>query len=138
MTRRTFILIALIASACARTQLKQPTPTADGIQLQISDQLYFGRNIPSGGVVSDDDWQKFLADVVTPRFPQGLTVFRSEGQWRDAKGFIDREQGFVLFLLHHGDAQAEKSVREIMTEYKTRFKQDAVLRVRNTVGVQFW
>ncbi len=35
----------------------------------VRDVVYFGRNRPDGGVVSDAEWQGFLDEVVTPRFP---------------------------------------------------------------------
>src|SRR5688500_17329335 len=43
--------------------------------------LYFGLARPSG-VVSDANWQSFLRDEITPRFPDGLTVWEADGQWR--------------------------------------------------------
>jgi hypothetical protein len=88
--------------------------------------------------VSESDWESFLSDVITPRFPAGLSVLRAQGQWRDKNSIIQREDSFILDLLHPDDAKSEQSVQEIMTAYKTRFKQEAVLRVRDSVQVQFW
>lgn len=42
-------------------------------------ELYFGRNIPTGGIVSESDWQKFVDEAVTPRFPGGMTVLDADG-----------------------------------------------------------
>ena len=89
-------------------------------------------------MVSDADWDKFLSEVITPRFPAGLSVWRAQGQWRDKNSIIQREESFILDLLHPDDATSEQSVRDIMTDYKVRFRQEAVLRVRDSVGVQFW
>ena len=89
-------------------------------------------------MVSDSNWEEFLAKVVTPLFPDGLTVWRTQGQWRDKSAVIQREDGIILELLHPDDATSEQAVRAIMTEYKTRFRQEAVLRVRGPVRVQFW
>ena len=134
------VLAAAVAAAgCVAPQIAPaPRPTAVAFQTLISERLYFGRNIPAGGVVSDSDWEAFLAEVITPRFPEGLTVSRSQGQWRDKNSIIQREDSFVLDLLHPDDAKSEQSVQEIMTAYKTRFKQEAVLRVRDSVQAQFW
>src|SRR5437016_3726037 len=49
-------------------------------------ELYFGRSIPGGGEVSAAEWQRFLADVVTPRFPNGFTIVDAAGQYREKKG----------------------------------------------------
>ena len=46
-------------------------------------QLYFGLNIANGRQVTDAEWRDFLAKTVTPRFPDGFTVYDAAGQWRD-------------------------------------------------------
>ena len=133
------IAMAVVSmSACVTPVVRSPAPGEASLQVLISDRLYFGRNIPGGGTVSESDWERFLADVVTPRFPAGLSVWRAQGQWRDKQGVIEKEDSFILDLLHPDDAQSEKSVEEIMTDYKTRFRQEAVLRVRDSVRAQFW
>lgn len=97
----------------------------------VADRLFFGRNIPSGGTVSDSAWSVFLAEVVTPRFPAGFTTWRSEGQWQGSDGAIGREMGFV-FEVEHPPGQPPDSVFEaIAAEYCRRFRQEAVLRIRN-------
>ncbi|HYH82867.1 MAG TPA: DUF3574 domain-containing protein [Longimicrobium sp.] len=95
----------------------------------VADRLYFGRSIPGGGTVSDSAWAAFLGEVVTPRFPAGLTVFRADGQWRNDAGGIDREQSFVLEVVHAAGPAADAELREIADEYKRRFRQEAVLRM---------
>ncbi len=134
------VLAALIAApGCVAPGITSaPRPTAVSFQTLVSDRLYFGRNIPGGGVVSESDWERFLSEVITPRFPAGLSVWRAQGQWRDTNSIIQREDSFILDLLHPDDMKSEQSVREIMTAYKTRFMQEAVLRVRDSVRVQFW
>jgi hypothetical protein len=101
-----------------------------GEQSAISELIYFGTGIPGGGSVSSEEWAVFLGTVVTPRFPSGLTVWSASGQWQSADGSITRESSFVLNLLHPATRDAEADVQTIATEYKTRFKQEAVLRVR--------
>src|SRR5688500_1541434 len=88
-----FVLAAVLAApGCVATKIQPaPPPTAVSFQTLISDRLYFGRNIPGGGVVSESDWESFLAEVITPRFPAGLSVFRAQGQWRDQNSIIQRE-----------------------------------------------
>jgi len=58
--------------------------------------IYFARNRPDGGTVSGAEWQEFLDQVVTPRFPMGLTVVEATGQWRDRSGAVERERAEVL------------------------------------------
>ncbi len=115
----------------------RPAARVEPLSIQVSEHLYFGRTIPTGGFVSDEAWAAFLAEVVTPRFPAGLTVWHGDGQWRGADGKIAKEQSYVLDLLHPDDAASDRSVREIMAEYRRRFSQEAVLRIREHVEAGF-
>jgi hypothetical protein len=81
--------------------------------------------------VSDEDWSGFLRDVVTPRFPAGLTTWQATGQWRSDSGSLTLEDSFVVSLVHPSDGLADADVRAIVAEYKRRFEQEAVLRVRS-------
>lgn len=97
----------------------------------VADRLFFGRAIPGGGTVSEEDWAAFLAKEITPRFPEGLTVWRAEGQWTDPRGQLVREPVLVVEILRPPDPRADASLATISREYKRRFRQDAVLRVTN-------
>jgi hypothetical protein len=95
----------------------------------VADRLFLGREIPGGGVVSEAEWDAFLDEVVTPRFPEGLTVWRADGQWLDAQGLTVQEPVMVIEVLHPADAEADAAIAEIANEYRRRFRQEAVLRV---------
>jgi hypothetical protein len=71
----------------------------------------------------------FLREVVTPRFPNGLTVYQTYGQWREPDGGIVREESFVLEIVHAAGPAADADLREIAQAYKERFHQLAVMRV---------
>jgi hypothetical protein len=103
----------------------------------VRDVLYFGRNRPGGAELSDTAWQQFVDEVLTPRFPAGLTIWDAAGQWRGASGKVERERSKVLTLLHSGDARSDGLVAEAVAEYKRRFAQEAVLRERVTTCSRF-
>jgi hypothetical protein len=105
-------------------------------QSSIYDSLYFGAAKP-GGVVSPEEWADFLIGTVTPRFPQGLTAWQVSGQWRGSDGAILREASYVLNLVHPDDPLTEKAVLEIVAAYKSRFRQEAVLRVKTHACTSF-
>ena len=109
---------------------------ASGEQRLVHEALYFGTATPTG-VVTRAQWDEFLASVVTPRFPDGLTAWQASGQWRGADGTIVHEDSHVLNLLHPDDAASDRAVREIVEAYKTRFAQDAVLRVQAQACASF-
>lgn len=120
--------LTLLVGGCAAMQAR----CAAGETAAVSEWLYFGTARP-GGAVSPQEWSGFLASVVTSRFPAGLTAWPAAGQWRSADGSITKEDSFVLNLVHPGDAAAEQGVISVVAEYKTRFIQEAVLRVRSPV-----
>ncbi|MGB2867297.1 MAG: DUF3574 domain-containing protein [Bacteroidota bacterium] len=122
--RSTFVLPLLIAlAACA------PELHTSALQSVIVERLFFGRNVHGVPAVSDSAWGAFLAEEVTPRFPDGFTVWPAAGQWRGADGRIERETSFVLELVHPSSATADSNVAVIIAAYKQRFQQEAVLRV---------
>ena len=121
------VVLALALDACA--SLRGPV-CKPGEESVVQDKLYFGTGIPGGGVVTPEAWSMFLAATVTPRFPQGLTVSPAAGQWRGDDGAIVQEASYVLELVHPDDAPSEQSVTEVVSAYKTQFRQEAVLRVR--------
>ena len=104
-------------------------------------ELYFGRSVPGGGLVSDQDWEEFLSNIVTPLFPDGFTVLNGRGQYREASGKIAREPSHVLvFLYRKNDRKtAGEKFERIRTEYRRRFAQESILRVdsRKRVAVSF-
>ena len=93
---------------------------------QVRTTLYFGLARPKGSV-SELEWQLFLRDEVTRRFPEGLTVWGAEGQWRSAGGGIDHEQSKVLLLVHSDTTAARQSVQAVIDAYRTKFEQESVL-----------
>jgi hypothetical protein len=93
---------------------------------QIRTTLYFGLSRPKGAV-SELEWQIFLRDEVTKRFPDGLTVWPAEGQWLTPVGSIDREQSKVLLLVHADTPAARQSVQAVIQSYRKAFEQQSVL-----------
>ena len=124
---------ALALAGCASSP---PGRCPAGLQSMVSEQLYFGTSTPDG-VVGVDQWTQFLASTVTPRFPQGLTVWTAAGQWRSAEGTIVSEATQLLNVVHPDDPASEDAVREIVGAYQSRFHQEAVLRVKATVCASF-
>jgi hypothetical protein len=101
-------------------------------------ELYFGMDIPGGGEVSEEDWNKFLADEVTSRFPQGFTVLPGYGQFKDSRGEIERENSRVLILFYPKKTRSgvSKKIEEIRAAYKKQFRQESVLRLDYVKSVE--
>ncbi|MBX9841532.1 MAG: DUF3574 domain-containing protein [Xanthobacteraceae bacterium] len=114
-------LFALSASATAAAA--QPALQCTGNQKSwMVAELLFGRSN-----VSDFNWDRFLAAEVTPRFPDGLTVYDARGQWKNPRsGTIARERSKVVMIAMPPDAGHEAKLQDIIAAYKTRFKQQSV------------
>src|SRR5215510_9555315 len=123
--QRSFLVpLAGFVLACA------PAMRSRGGEAVLVERLYFGRNAADSLVVTDSAWTSFVAEVVTPRFPSGLTSWSAMGQWLGADGRIEREPSFVLELVHPDRApKTDAAIAVIIAEYKRRFRQEAVLRV---------
>jgi hypothetical protein len=93
---------------------------------QLRTTLYFGLMRPTGEV-SELEWQLFLRDEVTRRFPDGLTVWDAGGQWRGPSGNIDHESSKVLLLVHDDTPEARRSVQDVIETYRRMFQQQSVL-----------
>jgi len=100
-------------------------------------ELFLGLNIGATGHVSDEDWRRFLAEEVTPRYPDGFTVLEAQGQWRDPMGRIISEESRNLVVIVRDPAADLPKIAAIRDTYKTRFRQDAVLFVQSQICAGF-
>lgn len=91
--------------------------------------LFFGAT-PHDGL----RWRRFLADVVTPRFPAGLTSLDGRGQWKSASTLV-REPAHVLVIFYRRDATSDAKIDAIRAIYKARFRQSSVLRADSAACV---
>src|SRR4051794_38281474 len=89
--------------------------------------LYLGRDIAGDGIVTEAEFRRFLSEVVTPRFPDGLSVLDVAGQFRDSQGRIVREPSKLLVVLVPDASAAAGKVGRIIAAYKERFHQESVL-----------
>lgn len=100
-------------------------------------ELFFGLDRENAASVSETEWQNFVDTTVTPRFSSGLTMFDANGQYLMDNGNLVHENSKVIVLLHDGSDAISKSIDTIREEYKSRFSQEAVLRVDSVSCVAF-
>lgn len=100
--------------------------------------LYFGSLKPDGTMVTAEEFNMFLEQQITPRFPDGLTLLVGLGQFQNSAGVIVKERSQVLILLYPpGDDSNNKKIEEIRQIYKSMFQQESVLRVDTAGRVSF-
>jgi hypothetical protein len=101
-------------------------------------ELYFGSEQPDGEVVTEAEFQQFVDEEVTPRFPDGLTLLTGYGQFRNSTGAIVKERSMVLILLYPLTmSDANTKLEEIREAYKDAFEQESVLRIDSFSLISF-
>lgn len=101
-------------------------------------ELFFGSAKPDGTVVTAEEFQQFLNEQITPRFPDGLTLLVGLGQFRGSSGTIEQERSMLLILLYPLDMRSSnRKIEEIRETYKRLFQQESVLRVDSLGKVSF-
>jgi hypothetical protein len=95
----------------------------------IQVDLFFGRDISGVGEVSEQQFQSFVDNQITPRFPDGLTIFDTEGQFQDSTGVVVEESSKVVSLIIEDTQNNEVAIDKIISEYIEQFQQESVLTV---------
>ena len=125
-------------SGCISTYTAPPPACPAGQEAQRTAQLFFGRNIAGQPGVSEAEFQRFVDQEITPKFPDGLTVMDGGGQWRGDENKLIREASKVVLIVlpnkgHDGLARLDA----VRNAYKSRFHQDSVLLVTQAACVSF-
>ena len=125
----TVVALAACALILSCSSEAQTNPCPDGTEPYTEYRLFFGRgDADNPQVVSDQQWEGFLEDIITVEFPAGLTVLDAYGQYTDSAGILIKEDTKVLIILVPPDADSAPGVDRIIEEYKQRFSQQGVLR----------
>jgi hypothetical protein len=125
---------ALVLTGCAGVGTNACAP---GLQAIMQAQLFFGRNVMGRGMVSDEEWTRFIDEEVTPRYPAGFSVADADGQYRKAGSGIARERSKELLIVIPGGAADETKLAAIRDAYKRRFNQESVLLVETPACAAF-
>jgi Protein of unknown function (DUF3574) len=90
-------------------------------------QLFFGLSIKGRGPVTPHEWSEFLRRDVTPRFPDGFTVYEAEGQWQNpASHAVVHERSKIMIIAAEDTAEVRTKLSEIADLYRGAFHQQAV------------
>ena len=134
------LVCAAFLSGCAVNE-KAPQPETVACESgspMAETTLYFGLSRPHGPDITQAQWQKFVDQQVTPRFRDGLTVFKTQGQWLGLDGQVAKEGSRALMLIHpvhdHDSYQKIETLRAI---YKKTFAQESVMRIDTMKCVSF-
>jgi hypothetical protein len=124
---------ALTLAGCATSEMSPPGSPCATV---VVERVYFGMQYATG-TVGEAEWRAFVERVVTPRFPDGLTIYEASGQWRDAQGKIVHEPTRVVEIMHAEGAVPTRAIAEIAAAYKREYGQESVLVVRQRADACF-
>jgi Protein of unknown function (DUF3574) len=100
-------------------------------------ELYFGTARAGGTRMTEDQYQQFMDEQVTPRFGDGLLLLSGRSQFAGTNGKIVREPSRVLILFYPNGAEGNAAVKEVMTAFTRTFQYETVQRVDSRACVSF-
>ena len=95
---------------------------ATGPNPMVRTELYFG-------AIPKHQWDNFLARVVTPLFPEGLTWYDVQGQWRAPDGVTRKLPSRMLVVIYADTLRNDLAIERVRQQFKGQFHHLAVLRV---------
>ncbi len=124
--------LALTITVCAHALAQDLSCPLPGQKPTLVVQLFFGQSIANRGPVTQKEWNSFLLHTVTPRFPDGFTVYNAYGQWLNPDTHhVTRENSKVIVILTANTAPVRASITELSDAYRTQFRQQSVAIVTN-------
>lgn len=119
---------------CPPVQLESSSPAVGTGECLAT--MFFGMASADGSGVSEQEWQTFLNTVVTPQFPDGLTVIDGNGQYLSNDGTPVIERSKIVMIVHDNSGLSRKKLFDIAGEYRTRFNQEAVMVISLPIYVR--
>jgi hypothetical protein len=116
------ILLLLIMWTVGPVSAAPVAEYASGSNQMVRTELYFG-------VIPRSQWDGFLKEVVTPLFPEGLTWFDVQGQWRAPDDVTRKLPSRMLIVLYADSRRNDQAIEQVRRQFKNQFHHLAVLRV---------
>ena len=129
-----FLLMAFVAQPALAAE-RCPLP---GQKEMLLVKMYFGQDMPGGHTVQPRAWMRFLSAAITPRFPDGFTVYDANGQWMDAKMSKPSQERTKVVEIAASDSLAVRTaITDIARRYRETFHQQSVGIVTSTSCAAF-
>ncbi len=122
----------LTLAACTPPQMASSSCAAP-LKPALEVDLYFGGDAGNGRAVSEAEWAAFMAEEVTPRFPDGLSVLDVAGQYREPSGRMVRERTKLLVVVVFDAPAHRPKVQAVVDAYNRRHSQNNVFRTEHMV-----
>lgn len=107
-------------------------------QRMIETDLYFGQSKPSGGQVTEAEWNRFKENYISKVFKEGSSVINLTGNWYDPQSHkLISEPTYKVIYFYKRSRQISIQIDSLRYWYKTLFQQQSVLRVDKKVKASF-
>ena len=104
----------------------------------IETDLYFGQSKPSGGQLTEAEWNQFKEIYISKVFKEGSSVISLTGNWYDPQTHkLITEPTYKVIYFYKRSNQVSKQIDSLRYWYKTLFQQQSVLRVDKKVSASF-
>lgn len=132
------IMAVLLLGVFGCSNPGSPSPPDSQNPQWVSAEIYFGRNIPAGGEVSEQQFADFLTSEVTPAFPAGLTVYDTYGQMQNSNGEIVKQKTKVVLLVYENSGANTAAVKKIISTYRSNFGSPQVMLTTQPIIPEFY
>jgi hypothetical protein len=122
------------APGSSSTSTGTSRPTAAPARGWHKSELYFGARLANGTLITPVAWEAFLAEVITPAFPDGLTVIQANGQMRGANGVIRRQPTWVVVILRPVGSLEDQRIQSVISSFRGRFQGAELMHVEIPVA----
>src|ERR1700730_14885419 len=122
MDHRGNILLLFVICSAGSVSAAPVAKNPSGPNQMVRTELYMV-SIPRS------EWDGFLKQVITPLFPEGLTWFDVQGQWRASDGVTRKLPSRMLIVLYADSRSNDQAIEQVRREFKNQFHHLAVLRV---------
>jgi hypothetical protein len=104
----------------------------------VRTELYFSREIPGKGAVSDIEFAKFVSEVMSRELPEGLTLSDAFGQYKYKDGAIIKQATKVMIVFHEDSVTESSSIDRVIAAYRKRFGGAKVMRSASPAEVRIY
>ena len=102
----------------------------------VEARLYLGLSNDKGEI-SAADFTAFTDASITPVFPDGLTIYHTDGQWQAPNNAVLKEKSAVVELFFRDTQDNHDHLLGVIDAYKRQFHQQSVLLVVTHPSVDF-
>ena len=103
----------------------------------IKSEILFGRKFVNNNELTDQQWNAFVGQFVTPLFPSGLTMTESKGQMLDGNTIV-KQRNFGLTIIHPNTQKDKQHINKIINIFKRKYPELQAMKTQHFVSATFY